>query len=137
LTAQNYLISLCEEETKKINELESLETKLHSTDVNACCTCSSVLGGCHLPGSFISLVVLDGFAVLLYALFVWLFSHQPALLFSQNKPAISQQYFPLTTNQHQPSATCHRPNEQAGNFYSPTRRLAPVVVNPSLFLHVT
>jgi hypothetical protein len=39
------------------------------------------------------------------ALFVWLISHQPAVLFSQNKPATSQQYFSLRTNQHQPSAT--------------------------------
>jgi hypothetical protein len=43
----------------------------------------------------------------LNALFVWLISHQPAVLFSQNKPATvtSQQYFSLRTNQHQPSAT--------------------------------
>jgi hypothetical protein len=55
------------------------------------------------------------------ALFVWLISHQPTVLFSQNKPAIttqpavlfsqnkpvitSQQYFSLRTNQPQPS-TC-------------------------------
>jgi hypothetical protein len=46
------------------------------------------------------------------ALFVWLISHQPTVLFSQNKPVItnqpsptSQQYFSLRTNQHQPSAT--------------------------------
>jgi hypothetical protein len=37
------------------------------------------------------------------ALFVWLIRHQPAVLFSQNKPATS--YFSLRTNQHQPSAT--------------------------------
>jgi hypothetical protein len=30
--------------------------------------------------------------------------HQPTLLFSQNKPVISQQYFSLRTNQHQPPA---------------------------------
>jgi hypothetical protein len=39
------------------------------------------------------------------SLFVWLISHQPPVLFSQNKSATSQQYFSLTTNQHQPSAT--------------------------------
>jgi hypothetical protein len=33
-----------------------------------------------------------------YALFVWLISHQPAVLFSQNKPA---------------PATSHQPSEQA------------------------
>jgi hypothetical protein len=38
-------------------------------------------------------------------LFVWLISHQLTVLFSQNKPAINQQYFSLRTNQHQPSAT--------------------------------
>jgi hypothetical protein len=43
------------------------------------------------------------------ALFVWLISHQPAVLFSQNKSATSQQYISLRTNQHQPSATS-RPN---------------------------
>jgi hypothetical protein len=35
------------------------------------------------------------------ALFVWLISHQPAVLFSQNKSAISN----LRRNQRQPSAT--------------------------------
>jgi hypothetical protein len=47
------------------------------------------------------------------ALFAWLISHQPTVLFSQNKPATSnqqpartsQQYSSLRTNQHQPSAT--------------------------------
>jgi hypothetical protein len=33
------------------------------------------------------------------------YHHQPAVLFSQNKPATSQQYFSLRTNQHQPSVT--------------------------------
>jgi hypothetical protein len=36
----------------------------------------------------------------IYTMFVWLISHQPAVLFSQN----NQQHFSLTTNQHQPSA---------------------------------
>jgi hypothetical protein len=47
----------------------------------------------------------------LTALFVWLISHQPTLLFSQNKPAISNQPAILFSqkNQHQ-----HQPNEQAG-----------------------
>jgi hypothetical protein len=49
-------------------------------------------------------------------LFAWLISHQPTVLFSQNKPATSQQYFSLRTNQHQPSATgqmnrMHQENE--------------------------
>jgi hypothetical protein len=37
------------------------------------------------------------------ALFAWLISHQPAVFFSQNKPATSNQYSSLRTNQHQPS----------------------------------
>jgi hypothetical protein len=40
-----------------------------------------------------------------HALFAWLISHQPAVLFSHNKPATSNQYSSLRTNQHQPSAT--------------------------------
>jgi hypothetical protein len=46
------------------------------------------------------------------ALFAWLISHWPAVLFSKNKPAsttflseqTSQHYFSLRTNQHQTSA---------------------------------
>jgi hypothetical protein len=37
--------------------------------------------------------------------FVRLISHRPSIYFSQNKPATSQQYFSLRTNQHQQSAT--------------------------------
>jgi hypothetical protein len=40
---------------------------------------------------------------MLIALFVWLISHQPAVLFSRKKPATSQHYFSLVTNQHQSS----------------------------------
>jgi hypothetical protein len=40
-------------------------------------------------------------------LFVWLISHQPAVLFSQNKPAIS-------TFLSEQISTSHQPNEQAG-----------------------
>jgi hypothetical protein len=41
------------------------------------------------------------------ALFVWLIIHQPTVLFSQNKPATSNQptVLFLSTNQHQPSTT--------------------------------
>jgi hypothetical protein len=45
------------------------------------------------------------FAHHICTLFAWLISHQPAVLFSQNKPATSQQYSSLRRNQHQPSAT--------------------------------
>jgi hypothetical protein len=48
------------------------------------------------------------------ALFAWLISHEPAVLFSQNKPATSNQPAVLFSqkNQHQPSATSqtNRPN---------------------------
>jgi hypothetical protein len=33
------------------------------------------------------------------------YQHQPVLLFSQNKPATSNQYFSLRTNQHRPPAS--------------------------------
>jgi hypothetical protein len=53
-----------------------------------------------------------------HALFVWLISHQPAVLsLKTNQPSTtSQQYFSLRTNQHQPLAT------------SQTNRLSVVVV---------
>jgi hypothetical protein len=38
-------------------------------------------------------------------LLAWLISHQPAVLFSQNKSAINQQYFSLRTNQPSTSST--------------------------------
>jgi hypothetical protein len=41
--------------------------------------------------------------LLFYALFVWLISHQPAVFFSQNKPA---------------PAISHQPNEQAARTYN-------------------
>jgi hypothetical protein len=37
-------------------------------------------------------------------MFAWLISHQPAVLFSPNKPTTSPQYFYLGTNQRQPPA---------------------------------
>jgi hypothetical protein len=49
------------------------------------------------------------------SLFVWFISHQPTVFFSQNKSATSNQYFSLTTNQHQPPTTSHQPNEQAAS----------------------
>jgi hypothetical protein len=48
-----------------------------------------------------------------YTLFVWLLSHQPAVLFSHNKSAISNQPAVLFS-QHKPApAISHQPNEQA------------------------
>jgi hypothetical protein len=48
-----------------------------------------------------------------YALFVWLISHQPAVLFSQNKPATSNQPAVLFSQNKSAPAISHQPNEQA------------------------
>jgi hypothetical protein len=47
------------------------------------------------------------------ALFVWLISHQPAVLFSQNKPAINNQPAVLFSQNKPAPAISHQPNEQA------------------------
>jgi hypothetical protein len=47
------------------------------------------------------------------ALFVWLISHQPAVLFSQNKPATSNQPAVLFSQSKSAPAISHQPNEQA------------------------
>jgi hypothetical protein len=47
------------------------------------------------------------------ALFVWLISHQPAVPFSQNKPAISNQSAVLFSQNKSAPAISHQPNEQA------------------------
>jgi hypothetical protein len=49
------------------------------------------------------------------ALFVWLISHQPTVLFSQNKPAISNQPTVLFSQNKPAPAISHQPNEQAGS----------------------
>jgi hypothetical protein len=50
-------------------------------------------------------------------LFVWLISHQPAVLFSQNKPAISNQPAVLFSQNKSAPAISHQPNEQAVGFH--------------------
>jgi hypothetical protein len=53
------------------------------------------------------------------ALFAWLISHQPIVLFSQNKPATSNQQPANSTflsEQISTSAISHQPNEQAADF---------------------
>jgi hypothetical protein len=50
-----------------------------------------------------------------FALFVWLISHQPALLFSQNKPATSNQPAVLYFQNKSAPTISHQPNEQAVN----------------------
>jgi hypothetical protein len=51
-----------------------------------------------------------------YALFVWLISHQPTVLFSQNKPAASNQPAVLFSQNKSAPAISHQPNEQAASF---------------------
>jgi hypothetical protein len=46
-------------------------------------------------------------------LFVWLISHQPAVLFSHNKSATSNQPVVLLSQNKSAPATDHQPNEQA------------------------
>jgi hypothetical protein len=47
------------------------------------------------------------------ALFAWLISHQPAVLFSQNKSATSNQPAVLFSQNKPAPAISHQPNEQA------------------------
>jgi hypothetical protein len=49
----------------------------------------------------------------LFALFAWLISHQPAVLFSYNKPAISNQPAVLFSQNKSAPAISHQPTEQA------------------------
>jgi hypothetical protein len=55
-----------------------------------------------------------------YALFVWLISHQTAVLFSQNKSATGNQptiFF--SQNRSAPVISHHQPNEQAASYARP------------------
>jgi hypothetical protein len=47
------------------------------------------------------------------ALFAWLISHQPAVLFSHNKPATSNQPAVLFSQNKPVPAISHQPTEQA------------------------
>jgi hypothetical protein len=51
------------------------------------------------------------------ALFAWLISHQPAVLFSQNKPANSNQPTVIFSQNKSAPAISHQPNEQALGFH--------------------
>jgi hypothetical protein len=46
-------------------------------------------------------------------MFAWLFSHQPAVLFSRNKPATSNQPAVLFSQNKPVPAISHQPTEQA------------------------
>jgi hypothetical protein len=48
----------------------------------------------------------------LLALFVWLISHQPTVLFSQNKPATNNQPAVLFSQNKSAPAISHQPNER-------------------------
>jgi hypothetical protein len=54
------------------------------------------------------------------AMFAWLISHQPTVLFSQNKPATSNQPAVLFSQNKSAPATSNQPNEQAGKGRAPT-----------------
>jgi hypothetical protein len=51
--------------------------------------------------------------LLTIALFAWLISHQPAVLFSHNKSAISNQPTVLFSQNEPAPAISHQPTEQA------------------------
>jgi hypothetical protein len=53
-------------------------------------------------------------------MFVWLISHQPAVVFSQNKPAISNKPTVLFSQSKSALAISHQPNEQAASKTSIT-----------------
>jgi hypothetical protein len=50
------------------------------------------------------------------SLFAWLISHQPAVLFSHNKPAISNQPAVLFSHNKPAPAISHQPTEQAAEI---------------------
>jgi hypothetical protein len=55
--------------------------------------------------------------VLIRVLFAWLISHQPAVLFSQNKSATSNQTAVLFSQNKPAPVISHQPNEQAGALF--------------------
>jgi hypothetical protein len=48
--------------------------------------------------------------------FVWLIIHQTTILFSQNKPATSNQLAILSSHNNSTSVTSHQPNEHADDL---------------------
>jgi hypothetical protein len=55
----------------------------------------------------------QGYVLVVVALFAWLISHQPAVLFSHNKPATSNQPAVLFSQNKPAPAISHQPTEQA------------------------
>jgi hypothetical protein len=66
------------------------------------------VAGLHMMTSFIGI----GSRWPTYSLFVRLISHQPAVLFSQNKPTTSNQPAVLFSHNKSALAISHQPNEQ-------------------------
>jgi hypothetical protein len=65
-------------------------------------------------------------------MFVWLISHRPTILFSQNKPATSNQLTILFSQNKSTPAISHQPNEQTDNWQHIHNNLILPVVNPPL-----
>jgi hypothetical protein len=61
------------------------------------------------------------------SLFAWLISHQPAVPFSQNKPATSNQPAVLFSQNKPAPAIIHQPNEQAASYGGKEQRDALVI----------
>jgi hypothetical protein len=67
-----------------------------------------------------------------YALFVWLISHQPTLLFSQNKPATSNQPAVLFFQNKSAPAISHQPNEQADSSMNIYRKVKTTYITEGI-----
>jgi hypothetical protein len=76
------------------------------------------------------------FSEAIISLFVWLISHQPAVLFSQNKPATSNQPTVLFSHNKSAPAISHQPNEQAACSHPLDDCLFESFVRHSAFVRV-
>jgi hypothetical protein len=72
-----------------------------------------------------------------HALFAWLISHQPAVLFSQNKSATSNQPAVLFSQNKSAPVISHQPNEQAvvARGGSPSASIATATIRLLLRTH--
>jgi hypothetical protein len=73
-----------------------------------------------------------------HSLFAWLISHQPTVLFSQNKPATSNQSAVLFSQNKSAPAISHQPNEQAVSCvrrYGPATKLV-IMWPPIVYMFV-
>jgi hypothetical protein len=68
---------------------------------------------CQIQKQFIKFFIF--FVIITCALFAWLISHQPAVLFSHNKSATSNQPAVLFSHNKPAPAISHQPNEQAAD----------------------